>query len=96
MEKEIHEDLTYNELYASVGNIWSMLYMTGYLTQRGFSDGSTRQLAIPNREIRSIFTRQIMAMFKEAVAADGALLKAFCDALEQGRAADVEKENVLG
>lgn len=91
VEKEIHEDLTYNELYASVGNIWSMLYMTGYLTQRGFSDGSTRQLAIPNMEIRSIFTRQIMAMFKEAVAADGALLEAFCDALEQGRAADVEK-----
>ena len=33
--KEIHEDLTYNRLYDSVDNIWSVLFMTGYLTYRG-------------------------------------------------------------
>lgn len=34
VEKEIHEDLTYNRLYDTADNIWSVLFMTGYLTQR--------------------------------------------------------------
>lgn len=73
VEKEIHEDLTYNCLYDTVDNIWSVLFMTGYLTQRGkFGDGRYR-LAIPNMEIRSIFIQQIMSMFKADVAKDGAL-----------------------
>ena len=73
VEKEIHEDLTYNCLYDTVDNIWSVLFMTGYLTQRGkFGDGRYR-LAIPNMEIRSIFIQQIMSMFKADVAKDAAL-----------------------
>ena len=40
--KEIHEELTYNRLYDSIDNIWSVLFMTGYLTQRGKSDGNRR------------------------------------------------------
>ena len=90
VEKEIHEDLTYNTLYDTADNIWSVLFMTGYLTQRGEPDGNRCKLAIPNMEIRSIFTRQIMALFKADVARDGALLKAFCDALQEGNAQEVE------
>ena len=89
--KEIHEDLTYNRLYDSMDNLWSVLFMTGYLTYRGRPDGKLFQLAIPNREIRNIFTAQIMTMFKEKVAGDGESLRAFCDALEAGRRADVEQ-----
>ena len=89
--KEIHEDLTYNRLYDSMDNLWSVLFMTGYLTYRGRPDGKLFQLAIPNREIRNIFTAQIMTMFKEKVAGDGESLRAFCDALEAGRGADVEQ-----
>ena len=33
--KEIHQELTYKDMYASIENIWSVLFMTGYLTQRG-------------------------------------------------------------
>ena len=33
--KEIRQELTYQEMYQSVENIWSLLFMTGYLTQRG-------------------------------------------------------------
>lgn len=32
--KEIRQELTYQEMYQSVENIWSLLFMTGYLTQR--------------------------------------------------------------
>lgn len=84
VEKEIHEDLTYNKLYDSIDNIWSVLFMTGYLTQRGEPEEERYRLTIPNMEIRSIFIRQIMSMFKEEVLKDGALLKAFCDALQEG------------
>ena len=91
VEKEIHEDLTYHEIYDSVNHLWSMLFMTGYLTKQEPADGDRYKLVIPNLEIRSIFIRQIMAMFKKEVAKDGKLLESFCNALEQGNAAEVEK-----
>lgn len=90
VEKEIYEDLTYNRLYDTADYIWSVLFMTGYLTQRGEPDGDRYKLAVPNMEIRSIFTRQVLSMFKADVAKDGALLKAFCDALQEGSAGEVE------
>lgn len=91
VEKEIHEDLTYHEIYDSVNHLWSMLFMTGYLTRQESADGDRYKLVIPNLEIRSIFIRQIMAMFKKEVSKDGKLLESFCNALEQGNAAEVEK-----
>ena len=68
VQKTVRQELTYKELYESVDNIWSILFMTGYLTQRGEPDGAVFQLAIPNREIRDIFTQQILTMFREQVA----------------------------
>lgn len=89
--KEIHEDLTYNRLYDSVDNIWSVLFMTGYLTYRGNPEGKNYQLAIPNMEIRNIFVEQILAMFREDVARDGEMQRAFCNALKKGEAQKVEQ-----
>ena len=43
-------------------------------------------LAIPNMEIRNIFTTQIMEYFREKVSKDGTLLNEFCDALKNGNA----------
>lgn len=91
LTKEIHEDLTYNRLYDSVDHIWSVLFATGYLTQRGKAEGKRYRLAIPNREIRNIFTEQIMTMFKEAVSKDGESLDAFCAALQKGDAREAER-----
>ena len=36
--KEIRQELTYNELDKSVGHLWSVLFTTGYLTQKGRLD----------------------------------------------------------
>lgn len=33
--KELHQELTYEEMYISIDNIWSVLFTTGYLKQRG-------------------------------------------------------------
>ena len=91
VQKEIHEEMTYHDLYADMGNVWSVLFMTGYLTQRGRADGNLYNLVIPNREIRNIFTEQIMKMFQEQAEQDGETLGRFCDALEQGNAEEVER-----
>ncbi len=89
--KDIHMELTYDHIYDSIDNIWSVLFTTGYLTQRGKQDGKYYQLAIPNMEIRNIFTEQIMAMFKENTRRDGEKLQEFCEALETGKAGEVER-----
>lgn len=89
--KDIRMDLTYDHIYDSIDNIWSVLFTAGYLTQRGNPDGKRYQLAIPNMEIRNIFTEQIMAMFKENTKRDGEKLQEFCDALEAGKAVEVER-----
>ena len=52
VQKEIRQELTWPELYSSPDNIWSALFMTGYLTWRGEPDGKRYRLVIPNREIR--------------------------------------------
>lgn len=90
--KEIHQEITYHKLYDSVDNIWSVLFTTGYLTQRGKPDGDLLWLAIPNREIRKIFTDQIMELFKEDIREDGQTLKAFCEALKSGDGQRVERQ----
>ena len=90
VSKEIHEDLTYNKLYESIDHLWSVLFTTGYLTQRGKIDEKTVQLAIPNMEIRKLFINQIMVMFKEQAGRDGELLNTFCSALAAGQPDEVE------
>lgn len=89
--KELHQELTYEDMYQTVDNIWSVLFTTGYLTQRGRSEGNIFRLAIPNREIRNIFTTQIMQLFRENVKKDGELLNRFCEALENGNTESAEK-----
>lgn len=89
--KELHQELTYEDMYQTVDNIWSVLFTTGYLTQRGRLEGNIFRLAIPNREIRNIFTTQIMQLFRENVKKDGELLNRFCEALENGNTESAEK-----
>lgn len=90
--KEIHQELTYKDMYDSIDNMWSVLFTTGYLTRRGRPDGDIFQLVIPNVEIRKIFTSQIMEFFKESVPKNGEALKNFCQALRDGDAEGVEKQ----
>lgn len=81
VQKEINSELTYKELYSSIDNLWSTLFMTGYLTQRGESSGNRYNLVIPNREIRNIITNHILKMFKENVKDDGKTVSDLCDAM---------------
>ena len=90
VQKEISQEMTYKELYSSMDNLWSTLFMTGYLTQRGEPDGNRYDLAIPNQEIRNIITEHILQMFQKNVKNDGTMADSFCSALEAGNAEQVE------
>ena len=91
VQKEINQELTYNELYDSIDNLWSTLFMTGYLTQCGEPDGNRYSLIVPNREIRNIITEHILKMFKEKIKNDGETLNAFCEALMNQKVEKVEE-----
>ena len=89
--KEIHQELTYKEMYDSVENMWSVLYTTGYLTKRGKAKGDVFNLVIPNMEIRKIFTTKIMELFRESVSANGERLDALCTALKKQNTEEVQR-----
>lgn len=65
--------------------------MTGYLTQRGKTQKREIFLAIPNMEIREIYTEQIMAFFKASIRRNGQAVEAFCSALKNGDVEAVER-----
>lgn len=88
--KAINQELTYKDLYSSIDNMWSVLFTTGYLTQRGRPEGKELTLSIPNREIQDIFTEQISTWFLDTARKDGTALGAFCLAFQEGDAAEAE------
>ena len=70
--QKIEEDLTYDYLHSSEENLWSILYLTGYLTQVREDDlpaplpEDTSALIIPNAEVREIFETTIQKWFDES------------------------------
>ncbi len=81
--KMIPEDLTYRELYDNIENVWSILFLTGYLTRRGEALGNMYRLVIPNREIHNIFMLQIRDWMQKKAREDGERLKEFCEAFKK-------------
>ena len=90
IQKEIFKELTYDRLY-SKENIWSILFTTGYLTQRKKFENNVYNLTIPNREIRNIFTQQIAERCKDMIRNGMNELGVLYDAFEKGDGFAVEK-----
>lgn len=76
VEAKIVENLTYDSLHSSEDNLWSLLYLTGYLTKASeeqlfncgmVSDEEKTFLVIPNKEVRKIFTETIAAWFDDSI-----------------------------
>lgn len=89
--KEVSQELTYNELDKSIDNLWSVLFSTGYLTQRGRLPGNQYRLVIPNREIKALFISQIQEWFRETTRAEAGKLGQFCRAFVEGDAEVIEQ-----
>ena len=70
--QKIEENLTYDYLHSSEENLWSILYLTGYLTQARAEDlpaplpEKTSALMIPNAEVQEIFETTIQKWFDES------------------------------
>lgn len=89
--KTVNQELTYSELDSSINNLWSVLFTTGYLTQRGRKSRGQCSLVIPNLEIQELFIHQIQEWFHEESTADTEVLQRFCEAFSKGDAATVEE-----
>ena len=69
--QRVDDMLTYDYLHSSEDNLWSVLYLTGYLTSvrdeaiAGDIPEGTSALMIPNEEIREIFETTIMKWFDD-------------------------------
>lgn len=63
--KKIDEMITYNDLYSTMDNLWSTLFITGYLTQRGKEFDGRYRLAVPNCEIRNILAERVLTLFSK-------------------------------
>ena len=66
IDQKIEEDLTYDYLHSSEDNLWSILYLTGYLTkaEKGNLDKTTK-LKIPNKEIKETFESTVKTWFED-------------------------------
>ena len=70
--QRIDENLTYDYLHSSEDNLWSILYLTGYLTKVREGDlkvpvrEDMAALTIPNAEIQEIFETTIIKWFDDS------------------------------
>ena len=70
--QRVDENLTYDYLHSSEDNLWSTLYLTGYLTKareedyKGEIPDGMVALMIPNAEIKEIFETTIIKWFDDS------------------------------
>ena len=73
IEKQIHEDITYDDIHESEDNLWNFLFFTGYMKKVSERRDENNEgiiyltMKIPNIEIRSIYTNQIRGWFDRQV-----------------------------
>lgn len=92
VRKSVQQELTYSEIYNSIDNLWSVLFLTGYLTLCGEADEKELLLRIPNQEIREIFVTQIQEWSRQMVRQDRPRIDSFCRAFRHGDAKAVEEQ----
>ena len=71
IEKPIHEDITYDEIYKTTDNLWNFMFFTGYLKKvderMDSDDNILLTLKIPNKEVKYIFKNKILEWFNEKI-----------------------------
>lgn len=91
IEKDISQELTYDEIDKSIENLWSVLFTTGYLTHKGCTESGRYRLAIPNKEVRNLFIRKIREWFSDVTRNDGKTLEEFCNAFVERDPGKIEQ-----
>lgn len=74
IEKKVYEDITYDEVYESMDNLWNFMFFTGYFKKIGErmdeEENRFMQLAIPNKEVKYIFRTKILKWFDQKIKAE--------------------------
>ena len=73
IEKPVYEDITYDEIYDTMDNLWNFMFFTGYFKKvnerMNSEDNRYLELSIPNREVKYIFRTKILKWFEEKIKA---------------------------
>ena len=94
--QRVDENLTYDLIHSSEDNLWSLLYLSGYLTVaraegiEGEVPKGCIALMIPNAEIRDIFEMTVMRWFDDSAKTWNRT--ALFDAVWQGDSVAITKE----
>ncbi len=91
ISKQVNEQLTHSEIDSDINNLWSLLYMTGYLTITQKPSGGIYALCIPNREICEIYKKQVLAWFNDKVSAETDRLSELYRAFEDCDTSAIER-----
>lgn len=70
IEKPVHEDITYGEIYEKQDNLWNFMYYTGYLknvSERHEGQITYATLRIPNAEVGYIYSEKVINWFDEKI-----------------------------
>lgn len=70
LDIQIHEEITYGDMYGSGENLWNFLYFTGYLTKESeyFKESSIfLRVRIPDIEVKTIYQNTILNWLKAAI-----------------------------
>lgn len=71
IQEPIREDLTYDMAHSTEDNLWSILYLTGYLTRELHPKETpvrgSMELRIPNEEVKSVFGDTVKKWFEEKI-----------------------------
>ena len=94
VEKKIVENLTYDEIDQKTDNLWSVLYLTGYLTrdsEKAAGQYGYTRLVIPNREVREIFIDKIHSWFEDRISENQNSLNPLYQVLQAGEPEKAEE-----
>ena len=96
VEKVLVPELTYTDFDSEDQEVrqtylWSVLFATGYLTDKEKPVNGIHKLVIPNKEVRGIYEKRIRSWFKVKVTGDTVRWRQFCEALKAGEYKEVQR-----
>lgn len=92
IEKQVHEEITYDDIYETEDNLWNFLFFTGYLKKvrlRMEEDVQYITLSLPNTEVKGIYRSTILKWFEKSIRQKN--LTPLYQALEQGDTDRIEE-----
>lgn len=87
LDVQVHEEVTYEDMYSNEENLWNFLYFTGYLTKDSeyFKELSIfLRVRIPNIEVKTIYQNTIVNWMKDIIKKED--FRGLYHAMEDGNA----------